>query len=75
MIMSKIGDLFGEYASTPFEKRKTKEVSALRRDFESKRKAPGHVTKNCSDCDSEQAWYSSDHGSTWQCHAHRREWV
>ena len=67
--MSKIGDLFGDFASTPFEKRKIKQIT------EKKSAAAQHVTKNCSDCDSEQAWYSSDHGLTWQCHAHRRDWI
>jgi len=74
--MSKIGDLFGDFASTPFEKKKIKQIAAVYK-AESKKvdAAPRHVTKNCSDCDSEQAWYSSDHGSTWQCHAHRRGWI
>lgn len=70
-VMSNIGDLFGEYA-TPFKKKVMKEILDRIEETRKKQKMT-HITKNCSDCESEQAWYSSDYGTTWQCHAHKRD--
>lgn len=68
--MSDIGDLFGNYA-TPFKKKILQQL-ADSRENKSAKPAARHITKNCSDCDSEQAWYSSDHGATWQCFSCKR---
>ena len=75
--MSKINDLFGDYA-TPFKRRvlekyaEEQEIRNRIKATQQKHKKMG-ITKNCSDCGSEQAWYSSDSGMTWQCFNHRKE--
>ena len=69
--MSDIKDLFGDF-STPFKKLEMKKLADRMEEARRKQKKM-HITKNCSDCESEQAWYSSDHGLTWQCHTHRKD--
>jgi len=67
--MSDIGDLFGEYA-TPFKKKILEEL-AKKQESQPNSPKPRHVTHICSHCGSQQAWYSSDHGATWQCFNHK----
>jgi hypothetical protein len=69
--MPDIKDLFGEF-STPFKKLEIKKL-ADRMEEARRKQRKMHITKNCSDCESEQAWYSSDHGLTWQCHTHKKD--
>ena len=66
---SDIGDLFGDYA-TPFKKKILQKLAESKNP--ERAASPRHITKNCSDCDSQQAWYSSDHGTTWQCFNHKK---
>ena len=62
-----ISDLFGDYVD-PYRKKKLKELAEKE---QPKTAAAGPVTHICSCCGSNQAWYSSDHGVTWQCFKHQ----
>ena len=62
-----ISDLFGDYVD-PYRKKKLKELAEK---AQPKTAAAGPVTHICSCCGSNQAWYSSDHGVTWQCFKHQ----
>jgi len=63
-----VGDLFGDYVD-PYRKKKLKELAEKEHPKEA---AAGPVTHICSCCGSQQAWYSSDHGATWQCFNHKK---
>ena len=65
--MKDIKSLFGDY-SDPYRKKKLKELAEKE---QPKTAAAGPVTHICSCCGSNQAWYSSDHGVTWQCFEHQ----
>ena len=65
--MKDIKSLFGDY-SYPYRKKKLKELAEKE---QPKTAAAGPVTHICSCCGSNQAWYSSDHGVTWQCFKHQ----
>ena len=65
--MKDIKSLFGDY-SDPYRKKKLKELAE---NEQPKTAAAGPVTHICSCCGSNQAWYSSDHGVTWQCFKHQ----